>query len=315
MDAKRVEIKILRLTNAVVPRAMAPTKTSAKAVLVMVLRALLPQRCQHVLLRTGARRPTDAKVSTTPSSNRFTITLVTLYVALTALSNPACEFGRENLSDCAAPQEIDFQALRGDWLTPRETDELLLVGEMHHRFANTLSVLTSVLRCELLASASPELMDKLARYEARIVAFGNLHRSLVVGAASNWISVGHYIEDLCKALSETILEPLGVRCEVIVEGGEFPGERCERLGLVIAELVMNAARHAFHNRDGGLVRVEFVNGVGSWACIVSYNGDGTAMASHGVGSKILKQLVRALGGNLVRKSGRDGTSVIVTCRA
>jgi two-component sensor histidine kinase len=157
-------------------------------------------------------------------------------------------------------------------------------------------------------------MDTLARYEARIVAFVNLHRSLVPGAASDWISVPQYIEDLCKALSDAILEPLGVRCEV-AEGAEFPAERCERLGLVIAELVMNAAKHAFHGRDGGLVRVEFVSGVGSWACIVSDNGDGTEMASHGVGSKILKQLVRALGGSPARKSGRDGTSVIVTCRA
>jgi two-component sensor histidine kinase len=219
------------------------------------------------------------------------------------------------VSHGAASQEIDFQALRGDSLTPRETDEFLLVREMHHRLANTLTVLTSVLRCELSVSASPEFMDTLARCEARIVAFGNLHRSLVVGAASDCISVQHYIEDLCEALSEAILEPLGVRCEVLAEGGELTGERCERLGLVIAELVMNAAKHAFHDRDGGLVRVEFVNGVGSWACIVSDNGDGTEMASHGVGSKILKQLVRALGGSLARKSGRDGTSVIVTCRA
>jgi two-component sensor histidine kinase len=175
--------------------------------------------------------------------------------------------GEETLSRGAASQEIDFQALTGDRLTLRETDEFLLVREMHHRLANTLSVLTSVLRRELSVSASPELMDTLARYEARIVAFGKLHRSLVPGAARDWISVPQYIEDLCKALSDAILEPLGVRCEV-AEGAEFPAERCERLGLVIAELVMNAAKHAFHGRDGGLVRVEFVSGVGSWACIV-----------------------------------------------
>ena len=215
----------------------------------------------------------------------------------------------------AASQEIDFQTSRGDSLTPRETDEFLLVREMHHRLANTLTVLTSFLRCELSVSASPEVTDTLARYEARIVAFGKLHRLLVVGAASDWISVRRYIEDLCKALSEAILEPLGVRCEVLAEEGQFPAERCERLGLVIAELVMNAAKHAFHDRDGGFVRVEFINGVGSWVCIVSDNGDGTEMASPGVGSKILKQLVRVLDGSLARKSGRGGTSVIVACRS
>jgi two-component sensor histidine kinase len=118
-----------------------------------------------------------------------------------------------------------------------------------------------------------------------------------------------------KALSEAILKPLGVRCEVVADACEFPSERCERLGLVIAELVMNAAKHAFHGRDDGFVRVELINNKDSLVCIVADNGVGTGMASPGAGSKILKQLVRALGGNLVRVSGRNGTSVIVTCQA
>jgi two-component sensor histidine kinase len=31
------------------------------------------------------------------------------------------------------------------------------------------------------------------------------------------------------------------------------------LGLIIAELVTNAAKHAFHGRNGGLVRVALFN--------------------------------------------------------
>jgi two-component sensor histidine kinase len=74
--------------------------------------------------------------------------------------------------------------------------------------------------------------------------------------------IGH----LCGALSEALLKPLGIRCEVSVDAGEFPGERCERLGLVIAELVTNSAKHAFHGRNDRLVRVELVNRVDSWVC-------------------------------------------------
>jgi two-component sensor histidine kinase len=219
------------------------------------------------------------------------------------------------LSNGAASQEIELSAPRTDSLMSCETSEFLLLREMHHRLANTFTVLTSLLRREFTLSASPELLDSLARYEARLVAFGNLHRSLVVGAASDWISVQPYVEHLCKALSEAILKPLGVRCEVVADAGEFPSERCERLGLVITELVTNAAKHAFHGRNDGFVRVELINNKDALVCIVADNGVGTGMASLGAGSKILKQLVRALGGNLVRVSGRNGTSVIVTCQA
>lgn len=103
----------------------------------------------------------------------------------------------------------------------RKSDEFLLLREMHHRLANTLTVLTSMLRREFALSASPGLRDSLARCEARIVAFGNLHKSLLVGAANDWISVQYYIGHLCGALSEALLKPLGIRCEVSVDAGEF----------------------------------------------------------------------------------------------
>ena len=214
--------------------------------------------------------------------------------------------------------DIAVGQTRFDMPAPRsvlhETDEFLLLREMHHRLANTLTVLTSVLWHEFAQYESPELRTSLARCEARIVAFGNLHRDLVVGAEHDWISVQNYIEHLCEALSDALLRPLGIRCEVFADAGEFPSERCELLGLVIAELVTNAAKHAFRGQSGGLVRVAFFNRSDSWVCVVSDNGVGTAMASLGVGSKILEQLVRALGGTFVRRSGRSGTSVIVTCQ-
>lgn len=208
--------------------------------------------------------------------------------------------------DLLAPNIINFSL--GD------DDEFLLLREMHHRLANTLMILTSALRREFAPLVSPEFEDSLARYEARLLAFGDLHRALVVGAADGMVSVRYYIERLCEALSEALLKPLGVSCEVFADAGEFPGERCERLGLVIAELVTNAAKHAFCGRESGSVKVEFIDRGHCWVCIVSDNGAGPATAPPGIGSKILEQLVRSLNGTLIRKSEFHGTSVLVTCQ-
>jgi two-component sensor histidine kinase len=97
---------------------------------------------------------------------------------------------------------------------PSAVDELLLLREMNHRFANTLTLLVSQFRGDPESSESPQFRDLIARTEARIVAFGNLHRSLMVGAANTCISVQDYVEHLCRSLSEAILEPMGVCCEV-----------------------------------------------------------------------------------------------------
>jgi two-component sensor histidine kinase len=218
------------------------------------------------------------------------------------------------LSSNTALQEFDMPTPQTDRLVLCPSDELLLLREMHHRLANTLTVLTGVLWHECAQSESPELRASLARCEARIVAFGKLHRAVVVGAGRDWISVQDYIARLCDALSEALLKPLGVRCEMFADAVELPVEQCELLGLVIAELIMNAAKHAFHGRNDGLARVELFNRTDSWVCVVSDNGVGAATESLGVGSKILKELVRALGGKLARRSGRSGTSVVVTCQ-
>jgi len=197
-------------------------------------------------------------------------------------------------------------------LIPRERDEFFLLREMHHRFGNTLTVLMSLLRNDFPVFASPELQDLLTRYESRVVAFGKLHRCLAVGGTNDWISVPRYVERLCKALSEAILEPFGIRAEVTVDDGELPSERCELMGLLIAELVTNSAKHAFDGRDHGLVRVGLFRTTDSWLCIVSDDGYGTVKNLPGVGLRVIDQLVRTLGGNLRRRSTADGTSVLVT---
>jgi two-component sensor histidine kinase len=196
-------------------------------------------------------------------------------------------------------------------LPPREADEFLLLREMHHRLANSFAVLAGLLRREF-ASASPDLERSIGRCEARIVAFGNLHRLLIVGTEGDWISLRFYVERLCEALAAALLRPLGVRCEVYAEEGTLPGERCELLGLIIAELVTNAAKHAFSGRNEGRVRIEVFKAADSWVCTVSDNGIGIKMAPGASGSKILEQLVDALGGTIVRKSERKGTAVVVT---
>ena len=192
-------------------------------------------------------------------------------------------------------------------------NEFLLLREMNHRLANTLAVLTCVLRRDFTLCASSSLQEAFTRFESRIVAFSNLHRSLMIGAAGDWISARCYVENLCKVLSEAILEPLGVRCEVNADTGHLSGERCELLGLVIAELVINAVKHAFNKRAEGHIRVDLVRTVNSWLCIVSDNGDGSKAGLPGAGSKIVNQLVRALGGNFATRSGRNGTTAVVSC--
>ncbi len=202
--------------------------------------------------------------------------------------------------------------MQRDRWAERATDEFPLLREMHHRMANTLTLLTAQLWNEFRSSETPQLRRSLTRFEARIAAFGHLHRLLAVGPGDRCIAVRPYIEELCRALSEAVLTPLGVRCEVSADNGILRGGTCERLGLVISELVTNAAKHAFTGLGGGTVRVELVSRSGHWLCTVSDNGSGMAMPLPNRGAKILDEIAHVIGGTLALQSGANGTSVSVT---
>lgn len=215
------------------------------------------------------------------------------------------------MTNAAGMREFELPLARTDSHPLPPANELFLLREMNHRFANTLTLLMAQLRCESRSFAPEQFRDLLARHEARIVAFSKLHRSLMIGVASTSVSVQGYVEHLCRSLSVAILEPIGVRCEVTVDTGALPGARCELLGLVISELVMNAAKHAFQKHDDGVVRVRLVLKDQSWICIVSDNGAVTSPTPQGAGTKITAQLTRMLGGSFLKKSGCHGTSVVV----
>lgn len=218
------------------------------------------------------------------------------------------------MSERATLKELEISASLPGRMLPFGGDEFLLLRETNHRLANSLAVLAAVLRRELGCAASIEARRSFERCEERIVAFGTLHRSLVIGGSRGNIALSNYMEGLCKALSEALLTPIGVQCELMLDAGEFPADRCERLGLVVTELVTNAAKHAFCGRAGEEVRIAVLQKADTLICVVSDNGTGAGVAKSGVGSQIVEQLVRALDGEMKIRSGRSGTSVVVTCR-
>jgi two-component sensor histidine kinase len=201
----------------------------------------------------------------------------------------------------------------GDVTSPEacSSDQYILLREQHHRMANMLALLSAMLRSEFREGAGLTVGQVLERHELRLVAFGSLHRLLTVGASTGYIDLGKYLEDLCGALSAAVLNPLGLHCQASITGCNWPRENCERLGLVVAELVMNAAKHAFDGRQDGVVRVQFDDNHGEWLCTVSDNGQGVASSTAGVGSRIVADIARAMGARVLVRSSSRGTSVMV----
>jgi two-component sensor histidine kinase len=208
-------------------------------------------------------------------------------------------------TDIVAPPAADKLRKR-----PGEWDDLLF-DEAHHRIKNTLALLIAFLHQDFALIKLPDIGEAIARYENRLLAFGDLYGLLAAGCESGRIYLGQHIERLTKALTVAILEPIGLRCEVSVENGFLASKRCERLGLIITELVINAAKHAFPQSEDGFVRVEAIYHDGGWRCTVSDNGIGAMGSPRGIGSRILQSLARSIRARTTIESGRCGTSVTI----
>ena len=101
-------------------------------------------------------------------------------------------------------------------------------------------------------------------------------------------------------------------CEA--EAAQVPRDRAVSIGLIVNELVTNAAKHAFVGRDSGRIEVTFRNRSGGWTLSVADNGVGLppkgAPASPGsLGTRLIDAFARQAEGRLRTESGPAGTRV------
>ncbi len=211
--------------------------------------------------------------------------------------------------DTILPKEEDIRPPRST--TNERADSVdLLLRETHHRMKNMMTLLGAWLRADFISSAPVDLPKAIDGFERRILAFGRLYDLLSKSSDRRYTSVGDYVGSLCVALTAAILEPRGIRCNATIGDGFLDSKRCERLGLIIVELVTNAAKHAFPNKQPGVIHIEALYRDDCWHCTVKDSGGG-ARGARGVGGRIVDDLARSIGGHALTDSDSDGTTITV----
>ncbi|MDB5435097.1 MAG: histidine kinase [Phenylobacterium sp.] len=191
-----------------------------------------------------------------------------------------------------------------------EPDARLASREANHRFLNTLTALHGLLRTDFGGFADPAVRDAVIVFSSRIDAFASVHRTLGDDSGEALLDASAHLARLCAELCAAHLEPRGLHCEFRCDSGTLPRETCQKLGLIIVELVTNAAKHAFADRRSGRVSVCLRRGERGWVCQVADNGSGLRGDRKGDGMTLVQGLAHALDGALTVHS--DPAGVIVT---
>jgi two-component sensor histidine kinase len=191
------------------------------------------------------------------------------------------------------------------------TPEHILLHELIHRINNEFSSLIGAVSRTAARSVNHEVKVALAHIIELLSHYAELHRALQMPERGTHIDAAAYLEDLCLSISRSKLDDMKIDLVLTASPLRLPSERCWRLGMIVHELVTNAARHAFGNGNGQ-VRVQLSRAGKLVECRVVDNGSAPSKVQRGRGLKIVDELVKGLDGRLAPRFGQRGSFSILT---
>ncbi|HEX3863674.1 MAG TPA: sensor histidine kinase [Stellaceae bacterium] len=189
--------------------------------------------------------------------------------------------------------------------------ELLLLREMAHRINNELTSTISVVTCTALRSTNREVKVALSEVIEHLHDHARVYRALQIPTADRWIDAGGYLRELCQSISRARLRHRGIELVLIDNPLQLSASQCWRLGLIVAELITNASRHAFAN-GGGVIRIELKRHGCFAECRVTDDGVGPEKIRPGQGLGIMRQLAEGLDGKFEQCFGKRGAVATVS---
>lgn len=188
----------------------------------------------------------------------------------------------------------------------------LLLREVNHRVANSLQLIASLTRLQEGAVQDPAARDALAAMRNRIAAVAQVHRRLYTSDDVRSVALNDYLGGLLDEIGRSVG---GRAIELLAEPVEVAPDRAVSLGVIVSELVTNAMKYAYPDRQDGPIRVrlQIIDGAGLLA--VQDEGIGaTALPSTGgtgLGRRIVEVLSASVGGTVTHTAGPGGTEVSI----
>ena len=163
----------------------------------------------------------------------------------------------------------------------------LLMQEVHHRVKNSLQLVRTLLQLQA-RSATPEVKDKLDEAAQRIMTIAAVHQRLYESETVGSAIVGPYLTGLLGDMRAMLADAAAGRAiELAVEPIELLADQITPLGLIVTELVTNAAKY-------GQGRISVAVSRTPYGLEVSVADEGPGFADGALSTGLGMRLIRAL---------------------
>jgi PAS domain S-box-containing protein len=165
----------------------------------------------------------------------------------------------------------DSEKLQEIELLIREKDTRLL--EIQHRVKNNLQMITALIRIEARKAQGQLETTPFDRLAGRINAIQLVYKLLSEGGNGDEIDLGVYLSEVASSIMHSSAVE-GIRLALKVDSFPVSVNVALPTGMVVNELLTNALKHAFVDRDGGTITLESLADARGCRVVVSDDGVG-----------------------------------------
>lgn len=194
----------------------------------------------------------------------------------------------------------------------KERAELAL-AEVNHRVANSLALVAALVRLQMSAVSDPAAKEALAETQGRISAIAGIHRRLYTTDDVRFVEIDAYLSNLASDIQTAMsLDGATTDIKLRAEPLRMPTDKAVSVGVIVNELVTNAAKYAYRDRESGEIRVHASQKQPGLIEIIveddgiGWSGDGKIQGT-GIGSRVIAATANGLGAKLAYDSVAKGT--------
>jgi two-component sensor histidine kinase len=180
---------------------------------------------------------------------------------------------------------------------PPSMPPLHFVEEISHRVVNEYAEAIASLSLAAQASSNGEAQAAIAQASEMLRSHAAAHRALLPPGSGAIVDLERYLREVCLSLSNSSFAKRGVQIILRAENTWLSADVAWRIGLIVAELIRNAARHGFAG-GAGAIAVLLSCRSGLLRCSVVDNGRSRPQPAPGRGRRLLVTMAEELGGSI-----------------
>jgi two-component sensor histidine kinase len=194
----------------------------------------------------------------------------------------------------------------------QNVEQGILLRELNHRINSWLASAISLVSAATVRVEGREAKRALSDVVELLHGHADVQQALAMPKGKALIDAATYIRMMGCAMRRASLDRMNIRLAFAAQSLPLVPERCRWLGLIVHELVTNAARNACFDARDGQIKIKLTRVGALVNCVVADNGSRSGRSASDRGFRISNDLARDLSGRIERGFGTESTSVILS---